>query len=279
MVLTQDSIFEFPHHRDFKSTFKPAYQDTLITIPEYSGTLPGPVLATTHFEFRLQHPDSGIKRLNADNDWIAIVLVVGFLLLAFAKYNFPRRLVQLIKACFLPRAVTQLYREGNPFSEQISLALGLIYLLTSSLLIYLGIETFSSFPVYQTGSISLYMAVVAINLTYWLLKALANKTLGHIFKTYEATGNYLLNNLLFNLTTGIFLLIMLPFVIYTGSFTFLKITFIITAVLLIYKVFRGIYVGLSQTRFPVFYLFLYICTLEVAPLLIAAKLFIAYTGI
>jgi hypothetical protein len=279
MTMKQDSISELPPHWMLKSKYEPAYKDTVTVFPEYAVTLPGPVPVTTHFEVRSPRPDTGIKRLENDYDWIAIVLVAGYLLLAFAKYNFPRRLNQLLKACFVPRAVAHLYREGNPFNEQISLALGLIYLLTSSLLIYVAVETFGSLPSDLIDSKWLYFAILAFNTIYWIIKALGNKMLAHIFKTYEATGNYLLNNLLFNLTLGLLLLIALPFVVYTGSIILLKITLVFTALMLFYKVLRGILVGLTIARFPLFYLFLYICTLEVAPLLIAAKLFIAYSGI
>lgn len=279
MAMKQDSISDLPPHWMLKSNYVPAFTDTVTIFPEYAITLPGPVHVTTHFEVKSSRPDAGIIRLNNDYDWITIVLVAGFLLFAFAKYNFPRRLSQLLKACFVPRAVAHLYREGNPFNEQVSLALGLIYLLSSSLLIYAAVETFGSLPSDQIESMWLYLAILAFNALYWIIKAFAIKMLAHIFKTYESTGNYLLNNLLFNLTLGLLLLIALPFVVYTGSIILLKITLVITALLLIYKVSRGILVGLTIARFPLFYLFLYICTLEVAPLLIAAKFFIAFTGI
>jgi hypothetical protein len=279
MTMKQDPIADLPPHWMLRTNYEPAYKDTVTAFPEYALTLPGPVHVTTHFEIKSSRPDSGIKHLSNEYDWIAIVLVAGYLLLAFAKYNFPRRLAQFLKACFVPRAVAHLYREGNPFNEQISLALGLIYLLTSSLLIFVAVETFGSLPSDQIENMRLYLAILALNTLYWIIKALAIKMLAHIFKTYEATGNYLLNNLLFNLTLGLLLLIALPFVVYTGSVILLKTTLFVTALLLIYKVLRGILVGLTIARFPLFYLFLYICMLEVAPLLIAAKLFIAYSGI
>lgn len=279
MIMKQDSISDLPPHWLLKTKYEPAYKDTVTVFPEYAVTLPDPVPVTTHFEVKSPRPDAGVTRLSNDYDWIAIVLVASYLLFAFAKYNFPRRLSQLLKACFVPRAVAHLYREGNPFNEQISLALGLIYLLTSSVLIFVAVKTFGSLPPYQIESMRLYLAILAFNTLYWIIKALAIKMLAHIFKTYEATGNYLLNNLLFNLTLGLLLLIALPFVVYTGSIILLKIILVVTALLLIHKVSRGILVGLTIARFPLFYLFLYICMLEVAPLLIAAKLFIAYTGI
>jgi hypothetical protein len=99
------------------------------------------------------------------------------------------------------------------------------------------------------------------------------KITAHIFRTYEASANYLLNNLLFNITSGIFLLAALPFVIYTGSELIFLITLSFAAILLVYKVLRGALVGSAINRFPLVYLFMYIVLIEIAPLLLIAKFF------
>lgn len=276
MRATQDSLNIVAPDWMQNNAYAPAYKDTAMAFPEYSLTLPGPLPVVSHFEVRPFREDAGDPRLSADYDWITILLLTGFLLLAFVKHNFSRRLGQLIKACFVPRAVTHLYREGNPFNERISLALGLIYLLSSSLLIYVTLESFGWLPLKLPGNLWLYIAILVANASYWLLKSVASKMLAHIFKTYEAGGNYLLNNLLFNFTMGLFFLITLPLVVYTGSIIILIAVLVITSLFLAYKVLSSVFAGLSFTRFPLFYLFLYICTFEVVPLLIAVKLFRSY---
>ncbi len=254
--------------------YKPASQDTIDGIPEFSAELPGPVTTvTSHFDFRSDWPDPGQKRLQTDYDWIAIVLLTGFLLLAFARYNFPRRIGQLLKACLMPRAVTNLYREGNPFAEQITTVLGVVFLLTSSLFLFIALDFFGWLPVDLISNRWLYTGILVINTIYWFAKILVIKITAHIFKTYEASANYLLNNLLFNITSGIFLLAALPFVIYTGSELIFLITLSFTAILLVYKVLRGALVGSAINRFPLVYLFMYIVLIEIAPLLLIAKFF------
>jgi len=224
-------------------------------------------------EVRLPRPDFGDPRNPDSQDWIALVLLVSVAIFAFARYNFGRRMGQLLKACFLPRAVAHLYREGNPFNEQVTLALGAIYLLTSSLFIFVVLDYFNWLPTGLVDDEWIYVTILGANSVYWLLKAAANRMLAHIFKTYDATGSYLLNNLLFNLTLGLLLLLLLPFMVYTGSEFIIKAGLYLAAALLVYKVFRGIMVGISITRFPLFYLFLYITALELAPILLIVKYF------
>jgi hypothetical protein len=254
--------------------YKPAFRDTIDDIPEFSEELPGPVTTvSSRFDFRSDWPETGKKRLQSDYDWIAIVLLTGFLLLAFARYNFPRRMGQLLKACLMPRSVANLYREGNPFGEQITTVLGIVFLLTSSLFLFMALDFFGWLPADLISSRWLYAGILVINTFYFLAKTLSIKIIAHIFKTHEASANYLLNNLLFNITIGIFFLLALPFVIYTGSELIFFITLSFTAILLIYKVLRGALAGSAINRFPAVYLIMYIIFIEIAPLLLIAKFF------
>lgn len=271
--MAQDSLLQFPYQLVPKEFYEPAFQDSAYLHLDFLAPIPGPFTVSKHFEVKLVRPDKGTMRIADEYDWITVILVACFLVFTFAKHNYSRRMGQLLKACFVPRAVSHLYRDGNPFNEQVTLALGTIYLVSSSLFIYVVLSHFNLLPTGLVNNKWLYSAILASNAIYWFLKAVVNRTLAHIFKTHEATGNYLLNNLLFNLTAGIFFLLILPFVVYTGSGLILEIALVASAMIIIYKVFRGILVGLSISRFPLFYLLLYVSMLEIAPLLILAKLF------
>jgi hypothetical protein len=271
--MAQNPMLQFPYQMLPQGHYEPAYQDTAFLQLDFMVAVPGPLPVCTHFEVNPARPDLGSKRHEYEYDWITVILVACFLILTFAKHNYSKRMGQLLKACFVPRAVAHLYREGNPFNEQVTLALGTIYLLSSSLFIYVILSHFNLLPTGLVSDTWLYAAILASNAVFWFVKAMANRALAHIFKTYDATGNYLLNNLLFNLTAGIFFLLILPLVVYTGSALILEIAIIATAIIIIYKVFRGMLVGLSISRFPVFFLFLYVIMLEIAPLLVLAKFF------
>ncbi len=275
--MSQEIRYLLPFEIPKEEPYVPVYQtgDSLQT-DSLSCTLPW--LATSSApDFRTQRPDAGDIITGRHFDWITLILTGCFILVAAAKYNFPKRLAQLLKASLIPRAANQLYRQGNPFQEQISYILGVIYLLTSSLFIFLIIDKQGWLPPVSYRSEYLYAVIVVANSFYWLCKAMLIRSLAHIFKTYEATTGYLLNNLIFNMTLGVFLLIVLPFIVYTGSEVLLFITMIFVSIILIYKVLRSVSVGLSITYFPVFYLILYICMIELAPLLILARLFMSYS--
>lgn len=275
--MDQEIHYLLPFHLPKQEPYVPVYQ-TGDSLQADSLSYSLPWLVTSFVpDFRTQRPDAGDFITGRHFDWITLILTGCFILVAAAKYNFPKRLAQLLKASLIPRATNQLYRQGNPFQEQISYLLGFIYLLTSSLFIFLIIDKQGWLPPVNYRIEYLYAGIFAGNSFYWLCKALLIRMLAHIFKTYEATRGYLLNNLVFNMTLGVFLLIVLPFIVYTGSEVFLHITLILVSIILIYKVLRSVLVGLSITYFPVFYLLLFICMIELAPLLILAKLFMSYS--
>ena len=151
--------------------YKPAFRDTIDGVPEFSAELPGPATTvTSHFDLGSNWPDPGQKRLQTEYDWITIVLLTGFLLLAFARYNFPRRFGQLLRACLTPRAVTNLYREGNPFGEQITTVLSILFLLTSSLFLFKTLDFFGWLPADLIRNRWLYTGILVTNTIYWFAK-------------------------------------------------------------------------------------------------------------
>jgi hypothetical protein len=56
----------------------------------------------------------------------------------------------------------------------------------------------------------------------------------------------------------------------------LYIAICIVFLLFIYRFFRGLSIGTGNTKFSLFHLFLYLCTLEILPYMIVAKLVLKY---
>ena len=73
---------------------------------------------------------------NEQPDWVFGILITCFVLLAWLMVSYRKRLFQLISAAFSRRFLSQLGREGNLLRERIALALGAIYILTFSLVVY-----------------------------------------------------------------------------------------------------------------------------------------------
>jgi hypothetical protein len=238
-----------------------------------------PLHTATHLQTVEPGSFTGLNRNITDTDWMTVALLAAFVVFTFVRYNFPKRLAEFVKATLIPRFAPLLVKKNNPRYEQITIALMFNYFLTSSLFLYLILDHFEWLPTGLVENYWLYVSIFVVNFTYWLGKNMVSAILAHIFKSYETNENYLLNTLLFNMTLGLLLLFLLPFAIYTGYEPVFLATTGLVFLLLAYRILRGVVAGLSSRTYPPFYLFLYICTLEVAPLLVIAKYFMSHSGV
>ena len=203
-------------------------------------------------------------------DWITMLLLVCLLLFAWIQTVSHKRFAQIFKAVLQPHSVNQLEREGNLFRERITLGLGAIYYIVGSVFIFQLFNAFYTLPS-EFDSLSFTAVILGALFSYQMLKSLLIYTSGIIFKTAESSRFYQLNTLIFNQITGI---VIFPFVImafYWENTTFLIIGAVIVSLLFGYRLFRGILTGLANKNYNLLYLFLYLCTLEILPLLLLLK--------
>lgn len=204
------------------------------------------------------------------NDWISILFFVCLLILAWIQTYSSKRLSQIFRAVAQPHFVNQLEREGNIFSERITLGLGFIYYTVSSIFIF---QLLSSFGILPQGihNIAATSFILISLFFYQMFKSLAIYFSGFIFNTSDSARLYQLNSLIFNHIIGIILFPITILAFYWQTDIFLYVGITTTLLLLLYRLFRGILTGLANKNFNLFYLFLYLCTLEILPLLLLYK--------
>jgi len=208
----------------------------------------------------------------APPDWIPGVLLLCFLLLAWVQVYFHKRARQVFQAPFSQRFVNQLMRDGNLFQERIAPALATVYLLTSSLFLYELNERVLHLTFPGLSGLSLYGLLLLAGIALPALKTGVIHLLGVIFRTRETTAAYLLNLLLIALITGPVLLAGLVFIIYLPSDFLVYVLLGILAILFLFRFVRGLMTGLTLTKFSYLLLFVYLCTLEILPLLLLVKI-------
>ncbi len=203
-------------------------------------------------------------------DWVTLGFVACLVIFAWLQTSYSKRLNQILRAAVQSHSVNQLERDGNLFSERITLGLGFIYYLVSSVFIFQLVREFLIIP---PGFSNLAVTgIILISLfLYQLVKSAIIYTSGIIFNTRESARAYQLNILIFNHITGIVLFPVTIIVVYWNSRDFLITGIIIISLLLIYMFFRGVLTGLANKNYNLFYLFLYLCTLEILPLLLIYK--------
>ena len=210
-------------------------------------------------------------------DWILGIFLFSLILLAWLNVFHYQRLKQVLAAPFSKRFMNQLLRDGNLFSERIAPVLGIIYLLMFPLLVYQGFifSLESRIDVPFTGW-KLYLIIIGSVAGFWSLKVLAIKILGAVFKTGQTTSSYLINSLIISFLSALILLPVLIFVVYLKSEFLLYCAMAIFGIFFLIRFFRGFLVGISLTRFSYLYLFVYLCILEILPLIVLIKVFLRY---
>lgn len=210
-------------------------------------------------------------------DWITGILLIGLVLLAWAQVHYHRRIRQICLAPFSKRFINQLSRDGNLFRERVSIALGILYLISLSLLLFQCNESLLHFSFFQIPPWGIFIMIILGISVFWGLKIILIQFLSVVFNTRETTRAYLLNLLIFCLISGILLLPLLIMVLYLKSILLLWICLIIFTLLFLFRVMRGFFIGLSMTKFSYLFLFIYLCSLEFLPLMVIVKLFLIYT--
>jgi hypothetical protein len=237
--------------------------DSALTRPEAYASL---------FSSEIGEEEMAEKPLLSPNqpDWVALVLVMGFILLAWGRLFFRRRLEMIFRGVFAKNYANQLVREGNLFNERIGLILFLVYLATISMFV------FQALPLYNVHLITppglTYTYIFGFFLGLWFLKAFMVKVLSLLFNTNENSRNLLTNMYLFNLFAGIILLPAVTCMAYANLEVFYYISLVIIASIYTLRIIREAIIGFTIIKFSVFHLILYLCTLEILPLIVLAKI-------
>jgi hypothetical protein len=203
-------------------------------------------------------------------DWITIVFLACLFILAWIQTSYSKRLTQIFHAVAQPHHVNQLEREGNLFKERITLGLGFIYYSIISIFVFLVFREYGSVPA-GLNNLTFAVIIFAGLFLYQLLKSSLVYASGIIFETTESARQYQLNILIFNYIMGVVLFPVAVISFYWNSTFLLTTGIIIISLLLLYRLFRGILTGMTNKSYNLFYLFLYLCTLEILPLLLLYK--------
>lgn len=215
-------------------------------------------------------PSHKINRVNTD--WLTILLLLVLVLFATVRTSYSKYLVNLIHSVFNYSTSFRMFREKNYNALHAAFRLEFYFYITFSVFLF---QTINYFHVnFRYSNFTLYLVCLGAVLVYFLFKKLAYHILGSVFEGVNETREYLFNMDNYNRTTGLFLFPIVTLIAFypaeDPSFpVFLGgLTVVIFYILLLQ---RGISILLKK-QFSIFYLFLYLCSLEFLPLLLIYKI-------
>jgi hypothetical protein len=205
-------------------------------------------------------------------DWVLVLLFVCLLSLAISRYFFSERVGQFFRAAFATHFFNQMEREGGFFNEAITYLLFFNFLLVFSLMVWVSLHFFGWLPDLDfLTPLLVYFLVLLMVSVFFLLKSMLLGFLSWIFNTREATQAYLKNIFLYNQLMGLFLLPVVAFAVYHPTNTTIILAWGFWILANLVKLARGALLGHSISRLSGYYLILYLCTVEFAPLLLIMK--------
>jgi len=215
------------------------------------------------------------KKKNVINpEWVSPLLILIFLLFAIAKYGYFRNIQQIFKAFFNNRLFNQLFRDGGLFSERVSLILFSSYLLSLSLFIFKISCFYFNVPDSFLLSLFLFVKILISILIFYILKMGVFNLSGFIFRSSKETSGYVLNIYVFGQITGVLMLPIIVLITYLCNEIIIYTGLILFSLIYLYRLFRGFSIAISNVKGSIYYLFLYLCTLEILPFFLLAKVVI-----
>jgi len=205
-------------------------------------------------------------------DWLTGVMFVALLLLVSVRAGYSKYIGSLFQSLINYPTAYRMFREKNYSILHGAFRLEVLYYIVLSIFIFQVIDLVS---VDNTlFSWLFYIKTLGAVVIYFLSKKLAYHALGSIFIDTNDTKEFLFNMDNFNRGAGIVLFPVVALIAYYPSENPMIAVFLgvfITLVFYIILLKRGISILLKK-QFPIFYLFLYLCTLEILPLLLIYKI-------
>lgn len=210
------------------------------------------------------------------HDGVFLVLLFVFGLISWITYSQRKRLGVIMNALAVPRVINQLIREENAILQRVFVILLLVFILVFSTFLYQTCVSYGWTIFNAKGFVLFMLCALTISIVYFI-KLTVVSFVGYVLQAEELVKEYFYNIFLINILLG---LLLLPIVVLNAYTPFIPDTILIRTgvgvllITMIYRSLRGVFMGTSNSNFSVYHLFLYLCTLEILPMIILIKLFI-----
>ena len=206
-----------------------------------------------------------LTNISYNQDAFFILVLLSFLLIALIKGMYWKHAKLFFMGVFAQRYANQYLREENAFTERVNFLTFLLMAINFTLIIT-KFQAVIDLPT--------IVSVFFLVLLFFLLKLILIKLLGFFFKVKDLAKLAIFFSLLFDKTLG-FVLFPLVVVIYFFSIdissTMLMISLGLFIILFMLKLFWLWKIGTNSFGLSQVYIFLYLCTIEIFPLLLLAK--------
>ena len=215
---------------------------------------------------------SSEERLAGYPSSITLFIISGCALLIFIKYRFRKNMVDAFQSLFNYRQFMRIFEERRESDKPAFFLSNVLFLWITGIFVSLALPFFGAGPLWGNYALTSLFFSAAIGWLF-IMKALTWNILGFIFMVQSFSKIYIYNMFSLNRITGWMIfpfVVMIPYVTVPVSLYIVYIViieFALSYLLRILRIFQIIH-GLNVS---VFYFILYLCALEILPLLLFVK--------
>ncbi len=216
----------------------------------------------------------GIERIAFSKDWITIVLMLVLALITIVKFVYSERFSKLFSLLYSEKYYSDYLKNKPLVFNKFHLLLFLVIIINVSLLVFFSFKTFNSSNI--SNDFTFFIQVLILVILYIFIRYFIGYFLGVIFEIYE-NQKYVtflkISNLSFISILTFPLLVLINF----SSISLHKFLLVFSIIIVLILSFIRYYTILKNERIKfnnLFYLFLYLCALEIAPFIVIYKMFV-----
>ena len=202
-----------------------------------------------------------------------ILIIIGLVTYgALLNRAVSKDILNVMQSFYSKRILSQVSKEDGLLSSWAFIGLFLLFGLTFGLFLY---QISSYYEVFYTISgFQLFLALSLLIIILFTIKLLILKFIGFVFNISKVVSEYITTLYLtyFNITF-VFLPVTLCFSLLAATYIpyILTLALVTVVVIFIWQYLRSSVNIISTFQFPKFYLFIYLCALEICPILILIK--------
>ena len=204
--------------------------------------------------------ESFLDLYSAAPDWLSLVLLGLICYFILVKYLFSFEMSDVFRGIFKIEVLDDVSFDKTNLNSILALAPVSIFIYSYYLYFFLN-------PLYFKIELDYLFILFSLAVfLIFLLKKILEFFVAIIFNTQKSFSSYLFDHLYIQSSSA---LLQLPFLIayiYSQLSVFLWISIGLMLVFWLYRLFRSVVIGYSQTLFSKSYLFLYLCSLEILPI-------------
>ena len=229
--------------------------------------------ATTAETATVQRGFVGEDRQGGFPSSVTILIIFGLVILAFIKYQFRRYMSDTFRSVFSFRRSMRLFEESRDTVWQAVFLSNFFFTYVTGIFISLSFPILGAKPLWDNYTFSILFFSVATGLIYFL-KARIWNILGVIFNVKMLSKLYIHNMFLYNRNTGFIIFPFVAILPYISENFAHVLLFCIIFIFVIFYLIRlfSIFQIIHDQNVSVFYFILYLCTLEILPVLILIKI-------